>query len=126
MRIIKLATETASGGQIPANKREFDALKRMFHVMDQEFEGSLTTKPSSGKFTDWAFEYRDEADPQGTSYINISFNEWDGWFIVDKYYESEIMQNEYGHSEKIIPNFDDIPGTIQRIKEVIDRINRRV
>ena len=48
-----------------------------------------------------SFEFVDEADPRGTSYIQVYYNEHDNTIGFSKYYESEFMQDEYGKDLQI-------------------------
>ena len=117
MKILKLSSDTVDGGQSVNTDEEVQALMQIFRSIG---EGNLTD--NTHRVTDWNIEIRDEADSGGTNYIAISFDKWKGFFWVEKYYESEFMNNEYGKSSKVIPDFGNPLGTADRIRAMIQQM----
>ena len=77
---------------------------------------------NSGKVP--SFEFRDEADPRGTSYIQVYCKNFEDYISVERYYESEHMQNEFGETKTIPIDFRSPLETQASVIKVIENISR--
>jgi hypothetical protein len=64
------------------------------------------------KVFEWHVEIQD--DTMGSSWINISYNQWDEKVIIERYYESEFLQDEFGTTIKIPVNTDNLTEEIRK------------
>ncbi len=61
---------------------------------------------------EWHIEIQD--DTMGSSWINISYNQWDEKVIIERYYESEFLQDEFGTTLKIPVNTANLTEEIRK------------
>ena len=69
----------------------------------------------------WQAE-REIQGPCGTSWIAVYYRHWDSYFGVERYYESEYMNMEYGQSVKIPIDFEDYKKTVAAINDATKRL----
>lgn len=67
-------------------------------------------------------EITDEASPQGTSYIQIYAKDGSLDMCVERYYESEFAQDEYGSTTCVPINFNNPDETVLAIEKVMQSI----
>ena len=62
-------------------------------------------------------------DVQGTCWIQVYYREWHApgqdAIGVEKYFENEYMQDEYGKTKFVIPNWDNPQETLEQVKRAI-------
>jgi len=56
---------------------------------------------------------------EGEYYVDVSYSHWENQFIVEKYYESEFLNDSYGSSFKIPINFDNTEQTVSIVNSKI-------
>jgi hypothetical protein len=57
----------------------------------------------------------------GECYIAISYSYWTNEFIVEKYYDSEFLNDSFGKSFRISVNLDNPDDTILKVNKAIDK-----
>jgi hypothetical protein len=89
----------------------------------ENIPGKLT---KTEKITTYSVEQLYEDPLFGTAWISISYDEWyrpnQDAFRIEKYYDLEQMQDEYGKVIFVLPNWDNPNETILKILEAINQL----
>jgi len=62
-------------------------------------------------------------DIQGTAYVSVSYSEFEDEIVIEKYYESEYMNDEYGRVYKVKMNYDNPQETINKVNKLIGELS---
>lgn len=92
-----------------------DKTKILLSIFDA-LPGKLT---KTEKVTSYSKEIHDEA--LGMVYIQIYFNSDENAMGIEKYYENEFLQEDYGQSRLIPVNWQNPQETVKQIKFLIEK-----
>jgi len=107
MKIIKIA-QTQAEIQLEIRKQ----------ILTSIFDNTDGKRSDTGEIAKDSVEKRVEGS-MGTFYVQVLYADWDDLIIVDKYYESEFVNNEYGKTIKIKMDYDNPQVTISKANNAI-------
>jgi len=112
MKIIRIAQEQQSQSQ---EQNTYQIREQILTTIFDSLDGRKYDDPDITK----AHVEKQIQELMGTAYLDVSYAHWDNIIIVQKYYENEIADQEYGKTYKINMDYDNPEKTIQEAQKAI-------
>ena len=116
MKIIRIAQEQQSQEQEQSQEQNtYQIREQILTTIFDSLDGRKYDDPDITK----AHVEKQIQELMGTAYLDVSYAHWDNIIIVQKYYENEIADQEYGKTYKINMDYDNPEKTIQEAQKAI-------
>lgn len=119
MKIYRISQSTQSTAQ----KAKF--VKSVFEQLEKSL-GVPTSHSRDGYILNKSIEKHDSTDILGESWTQVSHNMYNEGFRAERYFESEMVQNNYGRTITINTDYIDVQKCVKEIMSAIESFKNRV